>query len=182
MRLLLRSAGDHLKCFTTLVTYTFDRWIPASVRAWSKSLPAGPTNGCPERSSTFPGCSPTNMIAARAGPSPKTVCVALFHRSHALQVRAASLSAGSELLGLGRGIFTATQFHGESSWRVNFMANQGLAFSMRHSGLHVVRIIGIGLPHGDIWILRRIVRFTDRRRGRFSWCAKVVQREARGVH
>ncbi len=53
---------------------------------------------------------------------------------------------------------------------------------MGHSGLHVVRIIGIGLPHGHIWILRRIVRFADRRRRRLSWCAKVVERDANGAH
>jgi hypothetical protein len=53
---------------------------------------------------------------------------------------------------------------------------------MGHSGLHVVRVIGIGLPHGHIWILRRIVRFADRRRRRLSWCAKVVERDANGAH
>jgi hypothetical protein len=53
---------------------------------------------------------------------------------------------------------------------------------MGHSGLHVVRVIGIGLPHGHIWILRRIVRFTYRRGRRLSWCAKAVEREVGGIH
>ena len=50
--------------------------MPASSSARSSSLPAGPTNGWPARSSSSPGCSPTSMSSARRAPSPKTVCVA----------------------------------------------------------------------------------------------------------
>src|SRR5438874_2927976 len=59
--------------------------MPASLSARSSSLPAGPTNGCPLRSSSFPGCSPTNISWAFFVPSPKTVCVPRRHRSHAWQ-------------------------------------------------------------------------------------------------
>src|SRR3954468_14725967 len=88
MRRLPRCAASHLKCFTTLVTYTSERSIPTSIRTSSRSLPAGPTNGWPALSSLSPGCSPTNITRALAGPSPNTVCVPSFQRSHALQVRA----------------------------------------------------------------------------------------------
>jgi len=84
-----------LKCFTTLVTYTSERSIPASTRAWSSSFPAGPTNGRPARSSRSPGCSPTSMMVASARPSPKTVCVAAFQRSQALHEAAAWRRHGS---------------------------------------------------------------------------------------
>ena len=40
-------------------------------------------------SSSSPGCSPTSISSARAGPSPKTVCVALPQRAHPRQVCAA---------------------------------------------------------------------------------------------
>ena len=40
------------------------------------SLPVGPTNGWPLRSSASPGCTPISVSVARAGPSPNTVCVA----------------------------------------------------------------------------------------------------------
>src|SRR5258705_1715037 len=64
--------------------------MPASARARSRSLPAGPTKGWPVRSSSLPGCSPTNMSFALLEPSPKTVCVPRFHKSHARQFLAAS--------------------------------------------------------------------------------------------
>ena len=65
---------------------------PRSAR--SSSLPAGPTNGWPARSSASPGCSPTSISRARRAPSPNTVCVPRFHRSHAAAV-AASRTFGS---------------------------------------------------------------------------------------
>ena len=39
--------------------------MPASASARSSSLPAGPTNGWPARSSSLPGCSPTSISSAR---------------------------------------------------------------------------------------------------------------------
>src|SRR6266850_3826624 len=66
--------------------------MPASSSAASNSRPAGPTKGLPARSSSLPGCSPTNITFDRRRPSPKTVCVPVFQRSHALQSAAASLS------------------------------------------------------------------------------------------
>ena len=72
---------------------------PAAIDAgafqrFGQDRPAGPTNGRPARSSSFPGCSPTNITSAREGPSPNTVCVALFQRWHARQPSAAARSAG----------------------------------------------------------------------------------------
>lgn len=64
--------------------------MPAASSASSNSLPAGPTNGLPVRSSSLPGCSPTNRTTERRRPSPKTVCVPSFHRSQALQSAAAA--------------------------------------------------------------------------------------------
>ena len=58
--------------------------------------PAGPTKGLPVKSSSLPGCSPTNINRARVRPSPKTVCVPFFQRSHARQSAAASLSSGND--------------------------------------------------------------------------------------
>src|SRR5437867_8946959 len=69
--------------------------MPAAASARSRSLPAGPTKGCPARSSSLPGCSPTISTSARAVPSPKTVCVPRFQSSHALQPAAAARSFGS---------------------------------------------------------------------------------------
>ena len=59
--------------------------MPASASARSSSLPAGPTNGWPLRSSASPGCSPTSISAAPRGPSPNTVCVPIFQRSQPRQ-------------------------------------------------------------------------------------------------
>src|SRR5438874_9278994 len=67
--------------------------MPASSSARSRSLPAGPTNGWPARSSASPGCSPTIMTSALRGPSQKTVCVPRLYRSQARQSFAASLTA-----------------------------------------------------------------------------------------
>jgi hypothetical protein len=44
-----------------------DRSVPASAPARSSSRPVGPTNVAPSRSSTSPGCSPTNTTVAPAG-------------------------------------------------------------------------------------------------------------------
>src|SRR6058998_520510 len=63
--------------------------MPASPSARSSSRPAGPTNGSPLRSSWSPGCSPTKTTRAVSGPSPKTVCVAGSHSSHAVHPAAA---------------------------------------------------------------------------------------------
>src|SRR5213080_2159692 len=71
--------------------------MPASSSASSSSLPAGPTNGRPARSSRSPGCSPTNISSAERPPSPNTVCVPFFHRSHARQPAAASRRAANDL-------------------------------------------------------------------------------------
>src|SRR5215813_11796921 len=61
--------------------------------------PAGPTNGLPSISSRSPGCSPTNMTGALLGPSPKTVCVPFFHKSHALHPAAMARSSANVLFG-----------------------------------------------------------------------------------
>ncbi|SPE55271.1 hypothetical protein SBV1_2120009 [Verrucomicrobia bacterium] len=84
--------GSHLKCFTALVTYTSSRSIPACTSALSSSFPAGPTNGFPAKSSSKPGCSPTNTTLASLPPAPNTVWVARSHSGHARQPRAASRS------------------------------------------------------------------------------------------
>src|SRR6266850_4532592 len=73
--------------------------MPASANAASNSRPAGPTKGLPARSSSLPGCSPTNITLDRRLPSPKTVCVPFFQRSQARQSAAASLSVDN----VGRG-------------------------------------------------------------------------------
>src|SRR6202008_4094333 len=73
--------------------------MPAASSASSSKRPAGPTKGLPERSSSLPGCSPTNMTFTRLAPSPKTVCVPVFQRSQAWQSAAAVLSDES----VGRG-------------------------------------------------------------------------------
>src|SRR5919201_4872674 len=57
--------GSHLKCFTTLVTYTSPRAMPAASTARSRMRPAGPTNGLPARSSSLPGCSMNRQRRAR---------------------------------------------------------------------------------------------------------------------
>src|SRR5439155_25441883 len=71
--------------------------MPASSSASSSSWPAGPTNGRPARSSRSPGCSPTNISSAERPPSPNTVCVPFFHRSHARQPAAAPRRAVNDL-------------------------------------------------------------------------------------
>src|SRR3954468_18942433 len=80
--------------------------MPASTRARSSSLPAGPTKGCPLRSSSLPGCSPTNINSALFPPSPNTVCVPRSQRSHAWQ----SFAAARTLSTVGRsGIRSAAE-------------------------------------------------------------------------
>src|SRR5216684_2670007 len=91
--------------------------MPASLSARSSSNPAGPTKGEPARSSRSPGCSPTNMICEPARPSPKTVWVPVFHKSHALQPEAAARSAGS------------VGFGGMSGWAVPDLALPCSAFT-----------------------------------------------------
>src|SRR5262249_34692234 len=49
--------------------------------------------------SRSPGCSPTNMTCALLGPSPKTVCVPFFHKSHALHPTATARSSANVLFG-----------------------------------------------------------------------------------
>src|SRR5919106_1444879 len=66
--------------------------MPAASRPLSSSLPAGPTNGLPARSSLSPGCSPTSITRARFSPSPKTVWVAPRQRWQPRQPAAASRS------------------------------------------------------------------------------------------
>src|SRR5215204_774635 len=73
--------------------------MPAASSASSNKRPAGPTKGLPVKSSSLPGCSPTNMTFTRREPSPKTVCVPFFQRSQARQSAAASLTDES----VGRG-------------------------------------------------------------------------------
>src|SRR5438477_357493 len=87
--------GSHLKCFTTFVTYTSSRAIEAAASARSSRRPAGPTNGWPARSSSWPGCSPISITRARGLPSPNTVCVPRLYRSQPRQPAAAARSAGS---------------------------------------------------------------------------------------
>src|SRR5262249_61350905 len=70
--------------------------MPASSSARSRSLPAGPTNGRPERSSSFPGCAPRSIIGACARPSPKRAWVARSQRSHARHVAASRRRSGRE--------------------------------------------------------------------------------------
>ena len=71
-----RRPGTHLKCLTTLVRKTTSGSTSASRSAWSRSLPAGPTNGSPALSSWSPGCSPTTISGASSGPLPATPWVA----------------------------------------------------------------------------------------------------------
>jgi hypothetical protein len=64
--------------------------------AFVQYAPGGPTNGRPSRSSLSPGCSPTNINLARAGPWPKTVCVACAYKSQPWQSAAATRKLFSE--------------------------------------------------------------------------------------
>ena len=73
---------SNLKCLTAFVTYTSRRFSPASSSALLRTRPAGPTNGSPARSSSFPGCSPRISNVARAFPRPNTACVASLYRGH----------------------------------------------------------------------------------------------------
>src|SRR5438270_6017252 len=76
--------------------------MPAASKASSRTRPAGPTKGRPCLSSWSPGCSPTNMTSASREPSPNTVCVPVFQRSHAWHPAAASRNA-SRSRGSGTG-------------------------------------------------------------------------------
>src|SRR3954453_9823526 len=66
--------------------------MPAGSSASSSTRPAGPTNGSPARSSLSPGCSPTSIKSADAGPSPNTVCVAFLYRSQFVHPAASAAS------------------------------------------------------------------------------------------
>src|SRR5690242_16454244 len=55
--------------------------------------PAGPTNGCPSKSSLSPGASPMSMSLEGAAPSPGTPWVADFHSAHRLHSFTASRSS-----------------------------------------------------------------------------------------
>src|SRR6185437_8301432 len=70
--------------------------MPAASNARSRSMPDGPTNGRPALSSASPGCSPTTITRARAGPSPNTVCVPSLNRSQPRQPFDAARSAESD--------------------------------------------------------------------------------------
>src|SRR5687767_12606785 len=60
------------------------------VRSW----PAAPTNGSPCASSSAPGASPTNIIAALMSPTPNTTFLREAARfGHFIQTRARSRSA-----------------------------------------------------------------------------------------
>src|SRR5437773_11564098 len=65
---------------------------PSSV---SRSLPAGPTNGSPCRSSLKPGASPTIITSAGHGPAPGTACVRVACRLHLVQPRTSSWRTAS---------------------------------------------------------------------------------------
>jgi hypothetical protein len=93
MRRLPRSS--YLKCFTALARYTLSRAQPSCAMARSSSWPAGPTKGRPARSSWSPGCSPTSMWCAPAGPSPHTAWVASAPMGQARQACAAMRSSSS---------------------------------------------------------------------------------------
>src|SRR5919204_3435004 len=64
--------------------------------ALASTSPAGPTNGSPARSSRSPGCSPTSITRARAGPAPNTVWVPVRHSGQARQPAAARRRLVSE--------------------------------------------------------------------------------------
>src|SRR5919204_4831381 len=87
--------------------------MPASSSAASRTPPAGPTNGSPARSSRSPGCSPTSITRALAGPAPNTVWVPVRHSGQARQVPAARRRPVSE----GRA--------GISSWAVASLISYG---------------------------------------------------------
>src|SRR5579859_5008539 len=63
----------------------------------SSSLPAGPTNGSPCRSSLKPGASPTIITSAGHGPTPGTACVRVACRLHFVQARTSAWRTASSL-------------------------------------------------------------------------------------
>src|SRR4051812_509914 len=73
--------------------------MPAPSSAWLRSLPAGPTNGSPSRSSRSPGCSPTRTIEAFDGPREKTTWVAGRHSSQPRQPGAAARRSSTVVAG-----------------------------------------------------------------------------------
>src|SRR5205085_11397388 len=66
----------------------------------SSSLPAGPTNGSPWRSSLKPGASPTIITSAGHGPTPGTACVRVACSPQALQARTSAWSRSSSIAAL----------------------------------------------------------------------------------
>src|SRR5690348_12789238 len=65
---------------------------PSSV---SSSLPAGPTNGSPCRSSLKPGASPTIITSAGQGPTPGTAWVRVACRLHLVHARTSACRTAS---------------------------------------------------------------------------------------
>ena len=59
--------------------------MPTATRYLSKSLPAAPTNGIPDKSSFSPGASPMNMTSAWGLPTPNTTFVLVSARLHLWQ-------------------------------------------------------------------------------------------------
>src|SRR5205809_2170307 len=136
--------------------------MPASASASSRSLPAGPTNGAPARSSWSPGCSPTNMTSDFGEPSPKTVCVPVFQSGQALQPAAASVSFLSE----GRvGTSGAAVSSSRLCWVIATFGYPGGVDTMRPSGA-VAEWLGRGLQSlvHQFDSGRRLSRVPDRRR------------------
>src|SRR2546430_2330954 len=70
---------------------------PSSV---SRSLPAGPTNGSPCRSSLKPGASPTIITSAGQGPTPGTACERVACRLHLVQLRTSAWRTDSSATAL----------------------------------------------------------------------------------
>ena len=64
----------------------------------SSSLPAAPTKGRPNLSSSPPGPSPINIILACGSPSPKTTCLAPLCSGQRRHLRQSSLHSSRELM------------------------------------------------------------------------------------
>src|SRR5436309_7669071 len=97
--------GRHLR---TLAMKTSSRAIPISVRSFSSSLPAAPTNGTPCWSSWNPGASPTNISSASGWPEPKTACVRVEWSGQRVQQATSSASSRSALARATASVTAAT--------------------------------------------------------------------------
>src|SRR6266516_5069577 len=75
--------------FTAFVMKTEPRGTRAASKALSRILPAAPTNGRPDASSSFPGASPTITRSESNGPSPGTACVRPTWRRQRVHARIA---------------------------------------------------------------------------------------------